>query len=418
MGLVVMAGDSAAAYESKKHGNRVLIEYRSAVREALQGVGFFDASSNKRVNLEIRVIEARYVSGESGNGFATRIEYMLRDNSGDLFSVEIASNTRELGGFRWRNDPDAEARVMQANLKLFLLNLRCWMDPGFIYQANTIAQKVNEEAETRSVLSKIRDGAGKVMLAPVLGVGYAAVGTGKAAMALGEAVGTEGFASIASTVERQNERDLRMQTEMSAGLASAQAAGEAEWRRRQEAQAVVSPPGSAATTGYVQAGIQPKSDDASSVGVQDSLLLAGTGTESSRLRPAEAIDAGRVSSQSSASPPRYTSPPPKASEEDCSFERVERDIRSFWEKDRARAEAWLDKEAYRVCNMFVDQSLGPHSLTEQGCESGNITRPEISDGKITIQVVGTQWECRAHVSCAKPKRTCRSTSGPSGASVQ
>lgn len=202
----------------------VLTDYELALRGALRSSGFFDKKSPERAKLTIRIDQ-----------FSTdevKTTYSIVHNDALLYQRSIGAKVDN-----YFVNSDARRKVLAANIKYLLIDLRRVVDPKFDERSAALLEAAAKEANQRTLLSYAGEGLGRGFYGLAVGGIAVAKTVGEVAKTTMEVVGSEEFATtLANTYREADARDERMRADFAASMARAQEAGEAERRRRIEAE--------------------------------------------------------------------------------------------------------------------------------------------------------------------------------------
>ena len=201
-------------------GAMLATELPAAVRTVLKQAGYVDNGAAGRVHVDMSV--------RSSSGGVAEVEYLMRRGPAGaadaiVYRKVIRSATANLS----MADENTDIRVLAGNVKLFALDFRKHFDPAFGTQAAELVADVNEEVDSRGILSHVGEGAMNTLVATV-------EGTAAVAGTLGEVAASEEFHRGLSQAAGEYQRAQQQVAYENARLASAQAAAAREREARVE----------------------------------------------------------------------------------------------------------------------------------------------------------------------------------------
>lgn len=160
-------------------GGALSSELPTAARSVLKQAGYFDNAAAERVHVDVAV--------KTLSGGASAVEYTARRGTATKTTAVIYKQLiRAQTENQSMSDEVTDVRVLAGNLKLFVLDFRKHFDPGFAQQAAPLIADVNEEVDSRGILSHVGEAAANTLVATV-------EGTAAVASTMGEVVASEEF---------------------------------------------------------------------------------------------------------------------------------------------------------------------------------------------------------------------------------
>ena len=177
-------------------GGQVATELPAAVRGVLKQAGYFDNAAAERVHVDVAV--------QSVFGGVAAVEYTARrgtalKTTSVIYKQVIRAQTQNQS----MSDEVTDVRVLAGNLKLFAIDFRKHFDPAFAQQAAPLIADVNEEVDSRGILSHVGEAAANTLVATV-------EGTAAVASAVGEVAASEevqrGMVQVAGEYAQQQQQ--------------------------------------------------------------------------------------------------------------------------------------------------------------------------------------------------------------------
>lgn len=177
-------------------GSGVATELPTAARAVLKQAGYFDNAGTERMHVDVAVLALSAGSSEveytARRGTATR-------SAGVIYKKVIKAHTQNQS----MSSEVTDERVLAGNVKLFAIDFRKHFDPGFSQQAKELIAVVNEDTDSRGILSHVGEAAMTTMVATV-------EGTAAVASTMGEVIASEefqqGVLQVANDVAQQQQQ--------------------------------------------------------------------------------------------------------------------------------------------------------------------------------------------------------------------